>query len=393
MATVSNTQPTPLVPQGQNPEDWQQAHTLVDLEYQPAVSDVYRQMDIIQGFLDRDINTQKQYGEIADKRLGDIYNQLGGQLEAGVEQTGKIYGEARGRVGEAYDKSVQDIQGFGQGLQGGLAQQAQALGVEGVATGYMNPIDRVKATIAGLSAKATAAKAGSLANLDTLSAEMQAVGKSRVAGAAQEGTQKRADLAKNVQGAITKLQITGQQDTLAKLGKLTDLAETRGKALTTTLQKLADARSERELTAAKFQLQQEETAFNRMIKLRDQTLQESKANDPLGQYSKELDIAIKEGKLAKPGEQKGLAGLNAWMAAQGRTQNFADYVRSIASTAEVEGGVTKIDPYSLAVGMAKQTATKGGQFLHYDLGGKTHTAKMQHVLDALRIYFKGSGKA
>ena len=249
--------------------DMSRAQNIIDAMYNPQIGELKRQQGQVgtdyqrmagdlQAQLNQGVQTEQGYGNIGDKRLQDIYNQLQQSLQQNVGAIGDIYSKGKGNIAQAYNEALGNQQGQGSDVMQQLQAEAQRLGI-GAAT--PESLARVQNTLQQYTGRTQREKAGSIANIETLGTQRQAIGQQAVGAAGQEGAQRRANLLDATQKAIADLQNTyakgrvdlarSTSDNLKELGgKLTDLLGARGKDLEEQIHKIFDARTAAERQAA-----------------------------------------------------------------------------------------------------------------------------------------------
>jgi len=285
-------------PAGTNPEDWSRAQNQMNLKYGGAAQGLYDQYEGITQLLNRDVSTQQQYGQIADQKMAEIGNVIHGSLTESANRTGEIYQAGQQKVGGLYDELLGNIDKTGQEGTALLQQQADKLGQQESLNKFSNPLGRIQGSIAEMKTRAMVDKGNSVANLVELGVTMQGIANAKTSDMDRLMAQNRTDLQKQVQAAITKLQLDYQQDAKGVLKQFAQLAQTRSADLAETLYALQDARTAREAEAAKAALDAQIKMAELQIKMQDSVTKANEAaakNDPnsLDNQLKRLNITDK----------------------------------------------------------------------------------------------------
>lgn len=247
-----------LAAPGANPADVQSARDQMTMEIAPQEASITGTINQIQGYLDRDIAAQQQYGQVADQKISEVGQQLAQKLQGNVGAIGNIYQAGQNQVGSIYDQATAATQAAGTSIRDRLNQGAAALGQTQAlkADPYGNdPISRLLAQQASAETRLASGKAGSQANLATLGTQLQGIAQKAVGDSERNFADKRSRLTSDVLATISKLQLGGQEGIQEQLRKYSILAETAGPAFRTLIGQAASARSKAEMDAAKYRLE------------------------------------------------------------------------------------------------------------------------------------------
>lgn len=309
-------------PPGVNPDDWNQANSQMTMKYGPQAQGYYDQYNQIQSTLQSDTAAQQQFGQTADKNMADIANTLHGQLQQGADTTGQIYQAGQQKVGGLYDELIGGIGQQGNEVQDILQKQAQRTGQDESLSKFSNPLGRIQAGIAEMKARAELAKGSSVSNLMTLGTQMQSIAQSRVGSSDQEYASKRADLQKQVQATIGKLQLESMTEGNKVLSQLTTMAGTKAADMQNTLLQLGNARSHDELERLKLQLDHDDKQARLLLEAHKAIAE----NDP-----NSLSNQLKQAQLDKLNKEAGTDPLRYISQSQG-FQNMNDVLNTMRRT-------------------------------------------------------------
>lgn len=328
---TSSEQPMPA---GANKEDWQRANNQMDLKYGTAEKGLYDQFGAIQGLLNRDVQTQQQFGTLADEKMAQIGATLHGQLQEGADRTGAIYKGGEQKVGGIYDELLGNIDKTGAEGTALLQSQAQKLGQQESLTSFGNPLGRIQGSIAEMKTRALADKGNSVSNLVNLGAMMSGIAQGKVGDQDALQAQSRGDLQKQVQASISKLQLEYMTDSRKVLQDFSNLAKQKGADLSESLYALTDARNAREAKAAQDALEAQIKMADLQLKMQ-KAVQESDPNSLDNQLKK-----LKIGKLSTEIEDKlNNPDLTYISDAQGQN-NFNDFLGKITKKNGQGDGIT-----------------------------------------------------
>lgn len=127
--------------------------------------------DITGAYVDNPFSgLMKQYMDLGNQNASQakgVYDQLLQQLQGGQQQYQQTAAQQRGGIAGAYDQANSDVSGISQRLKDQLAQEAQAMGIQGALAGKAS--QQSTENLARIQAMNAAAKGGSLGNFDTLS--------------------------------------------------------------------------------------------------------------------------------------------------------------------------------------------------------------------------------
>lgn len=288
-------------PAGTNPKDAQQAQDAMAIETTPQVNSINSMIQTIQGYLDRDVAAQQNYGTIADQKLSEIGTQLAQQLQGNVGKIGDIYSQGSQTVGKAYDEAGATLQGVNKDLMSGLQSKAAKLGQTAAlhpgSQFSANPLERLSAESGILQQRNATGKAAATSNLDTLGTQMKAIAQKAVGDSEQDYAQKRSNVASTVLRTIGELQLKSNESTQSLLQKYSDLVETAAPKFRQLLQGITAARTEAEHQNAM-------DAFKQQLDLAQLGVSQQNANTASAKAFKEddpnsLDNQIKMQTLAK----------------------------------------------------------------------------------------------
>lgn len=362
-------------PAGTNPEDWNRAQNQMNLKYGGTGQGLYDQYEGITQLLNRDVSTQQQYGQLADQKMADIGNAIHGSLQESSDRTGQIYQAGQQKVGGLYDELIGGIDKTGQEGTALLQGQADKLGQQESLTKFGNPLGRIQASIAEMKTRAMVDKGNSVANLVELGATMQGISTAKTADMDRLQAQNRSDLQKQVQAAITKLQVDYAQDSKKVLQQFAQLAQTRSADLSETLYALKDARTAREAEAAKAALDAQIKMSELQIKMQEAVAK----SDPnsLDNQLKKLNIADKTAKINDKANQinyisdaDGAAKMESFLRPLLRTDRndksadrpltgpqyagINNFINQNMSAAKVSGVYNTADAGTIIAGLARQ---------------------------------------
>lgn len=300
--------PVPTTPLGQK------ARNLTDVQFNPQQDAIARALGVTNQNLNTEVQAQQNFAQQVDPRIQGAYGALNQQLTDNLGRVKELYSGASQTVGQGYDFASQQAQSSTDEILSRLSSSADALGQGQATQAASNPIlDALglqKSMLAG-------SKAGAVGNLQSLGANMQAIGQQGISDAAAEGTQTRSDVQRAALDAITKLQLGAQGETNDLMGQLMSILTNRGLSERNTLQQL-----EENDAASKADAQQQQ--FDNMIKMMGM---QPDPVDPLDQLNKQLSIEGKQldnaSKLQKSltggvgdagtyAKGTGLEGLQAW---------------------------------------------------------------------------------
>lgn len=145
--------------------------------------------DITGAYVDNPFSgLMKQYMDLGQKNADQakgVYDQLLQQLQGGQQQYQQNAAQQRGGIAGAYDQANSDVTGISDRLKAQLAQEAQAMGIQGALAG--RGTQQSDENLARIQAMNAAAKGGSLGNFDTLSSVYNNLLGARQASAQQLG--------------------------------------------------------------------------------------------------------------------------------------------------------------------------------------------------------------
>ncbi len=280
-------------PAGANPQDVQITKDQMAMQFAPQESSITNTLNTIQGYLDRDISAQQQYGQVADQKIAGIGNELAGKLQGNVGAIGDIFQKGGEQVAGAYDEAAQANQASTTSIMdrlkgsAGVLGQDQALKADPYGT---DPISRLMASQATTGQRIASGKAGSVANLATLGTSLKGIAQKAVGDSEREYAQKRTDVATQVLKVIGQLQTTAQTGIMEQLQKFSTLAETAGPTFRTLLAQATQSRNKAEHDAAV-------EAFDQWAKI--QTLNQ-------GQQRIDTDRAVAASKINKEDDPNSL---------------------------------------------------------------------------------------
>lgn len=241
-------------PAGANPQDVKSVQDQMTMQFAPQESNITNTINTIQGYLDRDISAQQQYGQVADQKIADIGTDLAGKLQGNVGAIGGIFDKGVAQVGGAYDEAAQANQASTTSIMdrlkgsAGILGQDQALKADPYGT---DPISRLMASQATTGQRIAAGKAGSTANLAELGTSLKGIAQKAVGDSEREYAQKRTDVATQVLKVIGQLQTTAQTGIQEQLQKFSQLAEIEGPTFRKLLADATSSRNKAEADAAK----------------------------------------------------------------------------------------------------------------------------------------------
>lgn len=409
-----------LAAPGANPADAQTAKDQMAMELAPQEATITSTINQIQGYLDRDIGAQQQYGQVADQKISEVGQQLAQKLQGNVGAIGNIYSQGQAQVGSIYDTATQATQAAGSSIRDRLSQSAAALGQTQAlkADPYGNdPISRLLAQQASAETRLASGKAGSQANLATLGTQLQGIAQKAVGDSERNFADKRARLASDVLATISKLQLGGQEAIQEQLSKYSILAQTAGPAFRTLIGKAASARSEAEMDAAKFQLDMmaKMAGINKDNAAAAKSAQEEDPNS-LDNIKKMLDIETSQFKLDElrnapeyvsdvEGQNNLMKYLNSVVRADRQSPGISgtehagiqSFIRQNLPQTQMSGLYNTKDPIQILAGIAQQNmdpktgrvnlpVTSGSQYKQGD-----YQTDLQTLLDALTARFQYVG--
>lgn len=386
------------VAQGYHPEDVQSARDQLTMQTAPQINSINGIIQQIQGYLDRDIAAQQQFGTAADQKIAAVGEQLGQFLQGNVGKIGDIYNQGQQQVGAAYQGAENTMGNVGKQLAGYVQNKADLYGQQTTTPGdqfNLDPLQRMAAEGDILKGQFAAGGAAAKSNLATLGTQMQGIAQKTVGDEARNYAQKRGDLASQVLGNIGKLQLGAQSGTMEQLREYASLAQTAPAKFRQMLTELSGGR-------AKATAEAQQQAFENQLALA-KLMPEPKAADPLGDYSKQLDILQKEKDLGlAPGEKgyaplteaKGIHGVREWMKRNNKDGHFRSSTYGLINEAAADY-MPGFDPLAEALTLlnTKPRDKKGNVLLMNEHGTKQYAVPMAEVAKALQIYFGKMGTA
>lgn len=232
---------------GDDVVDLAHANTQVSSIYDPQEDALKQYYDRLNMMLGRDITTQENYGREGDQRLNDIYNQLNGQLQSGLANTGALYANAQQQVSQGYDQARQATDAATGDVRDRLVETMQRLGLEQAAP---DPLNSLESGLELARVQNANSKASAVGNLQALGGNMQAIAQQAVSDAAREGAAKRGDLVTSIQNAISDAQANYGMQQSDVLQQLNTLLQQRPRELQDVFQKNKAATAEGKRQAA-----------------------------------------------------------------------------------------------------------------------------------------------
>jgi hypothetical protein len=396
-------------PAGANPVDVQSTRDQMAMTYAPQESSITNTINQLNQVLGTDIQTQQQYGQVADQKISDIGNQVAQKLQSGVGAIGDIFSQGTQKIGSAYDEAANTVNQSSQSIMDRIKSSAGQLGQTQAlkADAYGNdPISRLMANQATQQSRIATGKAGSLANIGGLGTALQGIAQKAVGDSVQNYAQKRADVATQVLKVIGQLQTTTNQSIATQLQKFSDLAQTEGPAFRTLLSQATTSRNAADRQAAN-------DAFSHYIQAANLGIAQQNAdakNDPTS-----LDNIIKGQTIQK--NQAGLDSTLTYKDDASGTQDLMDFVNDQRVNAKnINGtqyagilnfinqgapiaGSLNVSPYTYLVQQA-QGLTKGNtvDLSGYKSSGSTYgdagyQVPLNTLLEALKLRYQNVGTA
>jgi len=417
MATRPKLDVPLIAPQDSNPGDVQYATDAINAEYIPQENAIDRALEILTQTSERDISAQQKYGAVADEKMGQIGEQLAATLTGGVAATKDIFNQGIGNVGKYYDEAS--------GVQAG-SDRASISGIDAVAGGLGHGaagdsvLARLQQEGSNIQARAAGNKAASKSNLETLSAQLQAIGQAAVGDSQRNSAQKREDLATQVLDNITEIQKRTGEETGDLMAKFVSLAQTKSAKFRNLLADVAKARTQQEhdnaMDALTMQIKQQKHSAD-MANISSQIAKRGTDSDiAVAKFaSSEQTKADKAKTEAKDKAKnvtysKGHQGLTSWMrnywkdpktggqvkGAGPQKGAIRDFIAGIeTSSAESKSMGDTSSSFDRAMAETKKyLESTGGAYVPYARpDGSIAKVDPQVWYNAIRTYFQGSGGA
>ena len=401
---------------GLNPQDLALATNQFQIEMVPQEQSLQNTLQQLQGTADRDMTAQSKYGDIADKRIGDIGTQLQSTLQGNVGKIQDIYNQGQQSVGSAYDQASQVLQGAGQSIQQNLQGTADRLGLQqGLQSRSqfdLNPQQRLQTNLDLMVGRNASAKAAGTANLATLGTQLSAIAQKAVGDSAQNTAQKRQDTAYSVLKTIGDIQTKTNESTQEILGKYQSLASVAGAKFNSLLSSATTARTAIERQNAMDALKVQMDLANLQIKQERNQIAASKAakvDDPNSLANQKTQLEID--KLKRDADKGSYIS-----DAQGNSQ-LMDYLNQSRGGGALSGtqyagiqnfinknagaaSALNTDPYKYLTMLAQQQSASGKDGLinlpvtsGSKYKQKDYTVPLQVLLDALTARYQNVGTA
>lgn len=145
----------------------------------------------------------QNFGAAQDQNIQNIYGQLQGDLQKGVQTTQSIYGNAAGNIASAYDRAGTGGEAAAASNQGNIGEFASRLGMDPRALAEVQ--GRLAQQAATFEMRNRQSSANRQATMQQLGAGMASVAQLGVQAAQQAEAQGRTDLSRNIQSLLQKV--------------------------------------------------------------------------------------------------------------------------------------------------------------------------------------------
>jgi hypothetical protein len=327
------------VPTGTNPADTQLATDQLAMDIVPQQQSITSTINTINQYLERDVNTQQQYGQIADQKIADVGSQLAQKLQTNVGAIGGIYDKGVQQVGAGYDEASKTLQGIGDYSVSQITGRAAGLGQQQALTRDTqfgtDPLSRLQAGLATMQGRAASSKAGATSELASLGTALKGIAQKTVGDSERDYAQKRTDVATQVLKVIGQLQLKAGEGIMDQLQRFSALASTAGPAFRTLLSQATSART-------KAEREQAMDLINMQLKLEDQAMAREKHTAAMSKsYEEEdpnsLDNQLKRINIAK-GERE--LGRGEYISESEGNQNLLNYLNSVVRVDRESPGIS-----------------------------------------------------
>lgn len=401
---------------GVNQQDLAQASNQFKVEQIPQENTLNYTLQQLQGASDRDINSQAKYGDLADKRIGDVGTQLQQTLQGNVGKIGDIYSQGQQSVGSAYDQANQVLQSAGQSIQSNLGDTASRLGLGEALKSRsqfdLNPQARLQSNLDIMTGRNASAKAAGTANLATLGTQLSAIAQKAVGDSAQNTAQKRQDTATQVLKTIGDIQTKTNESTQGILQKYHDLASVAGAKFSNLLTAATSSRNAVERQNSLDALKVQMDMANLQLKQQSNDIAASKAartNDPNSLTNQKTQLEIDKLKSDKDkttyisdsqGNSQLMDYLNQSRGGGALTGTQYAGIQNFINKNAGAASALNTDPYKYLTMLAQQQSVSGKDGLinlpmtsGTTYKQKNYTVPLQVLLDALTARYQNVGTA